>query len=106
LGRIVDHVRYDRAALVLLMTIPSPGPNVEAVLPGVRAAANRYNRVFERVAAGKSDVVVVDSADLAADTTRMTPDGIHYSVEGHRLVGDALSKHIIAWHDDVWRTGP
>jgi lysophospholipase L1-like esterase len=98
IGKLVRVVRHDRAALVLLMNINPPGPALEAVLPGTSAAAEQYNSLLARVAASESSgVEIADVAALAIehDASTLSPDGIHYSLRGHQLVGDLLADRII-----------
>lgn len=103
LTRLVEWLRKERRALVLVLNINPAGDNVEKTLPGTQESVRAYNRIIERVVGGLADpqVRLVDVARMVEDGDRdeLLPDGIHYSATGHRKVAELLVREIQAWLD-------
>jgi lysophospholipase L1-like esterase len=95
LTSLVDNIRKERGADVLLFTISPPSDRIAATLPDIVGNANSYNDIIRRVASKiGANVEVVEVADLLTDLDKELPDGLHFSVEGHRLVGEYLAERI------------
>jgi lysophospholipase L1-like esterase len=104
LAMLVDLVRHERSALVVLLGITPASPRVEAVLPGTTARAERYDDVL-RAAADGIDVRFLAVDDLGLPLERLAPDGIHFSPAGHRAVGLALAEVVAGWWHEVTLSG-
>jgi lysophospholipase L1-like esterase len=98
---LIDLVRHERGALVVLVGITPPSARVEEVLPGTLARAGSYDEVLRAAADGELDVRYLPVADLGLPVDQLAPDGIHFSAEGHRAVGEALALVIGDWWVDV-----
>lgn len=98
LRRTIDLVRKDCGSLVLLLDIDPPGDRVEHWLPGTQARAARYNALLADVAASyDDDVRLVRAGAALTDPATHLPDGLHRSVEGHRLTAKLLADEITSW---------
>jgi len=98
--RFVDIVRKERQALVLLIGANPAGDKLEATLPGTDERARRFNAIVERVASdGGDDVRYIDAYALVRREgfDEVLPDGIHFNVRGHRLIGELLADEIKRW---------
>jgi lysophospholipase L1-like esterase len=98
---LIDLVRHERGALVVLVGITPPSAQVEAVLPGTLARAGSYDEMLRAAADGGPDVRYLSIADLGLPIDRLAPDGIHFSAEGHQAVGEELAAVIGDWWADV-----
>src|SRR3954454_8886795 len=98
--RYIDVVRKELRSLVLVTNLNPTSDRIAEVLPGVHERARQYSDIIERVVerAGP-DVRLVDTRSLVEGlgVDKILPDGIHYNVEGHRLVADMLVAEIMAW---------
>lgn len=93
LTRIVQGVRTLRPGLPIALLGPSPwaGPYYPSTRthPQAVAAARRW--------AASADVSYVDIEDLVAPRRHLSnPDGLHWSWEVHRLVGEAVAAALVA----------
>jgi lysophospholipase L1-like esterase len=96
--RLARLCNRDLGALVLLLDIDPPGERVLHWQPGLDRRVARYNAILQRVAeaAPGRTVVVPTSGLVKADPSRLLPDGLHRSADGHRLVAGALADVIAA----------
>src|SRR3954469_13308920 len=98
--RYINVVRKELRSLVLVTNLNPTSDRVPDVLPGVHQRAKQYSDIIERVVerAG-ADVRLIDTRALVEGlgVDKVLPDGIHYNVEGHRLVADMLVGEIMAW---------
>jgi hypothetical protein len=103
LRRYVQTVRREQRSLVVVLNVNPPTDRIEAVLPGVTERARRCSALIERVVASFDDpqVRLLDSEAIvrAHGAEAILPDGIHFNVEGHRLVADQLAEVILGWLD-------
>jgi lysophospholipase L1-like esterase len=100
LTRYIDVVRKELRALVLVTNLNPTSDRVAEVLPGVHERTKQYSDIIERVVErADPDVRLVDTRSLVEGlgVDKVLPDGIHYNVEGHRLVADMLVAEIMAW---------
>jgi hypothetical protein len=98
--RVIELVWKERRGLVLVLGISPVGQNLERIVPGTSERAHEYNGILRAVAArAGGDVVFVDVEELVAEigSAKAVPDGIHFSVDGHRVVGDALVELTLQW---------
>jgi hypothetical protein len=98
--RYIDVVRKELRSLVLVMNVNPTTDRIAEVLPTVHDRAKQYSDIVERVVARAGDGVrLIDTRSLVEDLgcEKLIPDGIHYSVEGHRLVADLVVAEIRAW---------
>ncbi len=85
-------VRRESAALPLIVNLGPPTDDLERLLPGMRAAVERYNGILERICR-EEGAILVDVHGLVLDRgMEIQPDGIHFTAEGHRQVADLVWK--------------
>lgn len=101
---LLDIIRSERAALVVLLGITPPGANVEAVLPGTSKSVATHDAVLRRLAE-RPDVDYLDVTALGLDLATVAPDGIHFGPEGHRRLGLALADRVAAWWAEAAERG-
>lgn len=87
LRKIAQTLIKETNARLLFISINPADSRVEASLPGSREKQLRYNQIIQSVSE--------EFGQLYCDTTDMEasihfPDGVHYSLEGHRLLTDKL----------------
>lgn len=87
-------VRKESAALPLVVGLGTPTADLERVLPGMTAAVERYNAVMRDLCGAEGAVFVDVQALLAGRGADLSPDGIHLTAEGHRLLGDRIWQHL------------
>ncbi len=75
-------------ARVILVGVAAPSDRVEQQLRGSRLRAEHFNDILQQAAVSKG-AHYISVADLPAGGG-MTPDGIHFSAEGHRLLAQRL----------------
>lgn len=103
LTRYVRTVRRELRSLVVVMNVNPTSDRVEEVLPMANARAERFSEIAATVVADFDDpeVTLLDTRSIVLEkgTDAVLPDGIHYNVEGHRLVADALTGVVQRWLD-------
>jgi lysophospholipase L1-like esterase len=101
LERYIRTVRRELHSLVVVLNVNPTTDRLEAVLPMVNARAARYSGIIEDVVRRFDDpwVQLLDTRSLVVDkgNEAIAPDGIHFNVEGHRLVATMLVDVIQDW---------
>ncbi|MEY2423471.1 MAG: hypothetical protein QOI95_3538 [Acidimicrobiaceae bacterium] len=101
LERYIRTVRRELHSLVIVLNVNPTSERIEAVLPMANERAARFSGIVERVAGSFDDpeVQVLDTRSLVLDkgTDAVLPDGIHFNVEGHRLVASQLADLVERW---------
>jgi hypothetical protein len=93
-------VQEDLRALVLVLEVSPPGPNVRHWIPGIEnrcaIVAGIQRRVVEE---HDDDVELISVADIveAIGEDVALPDGVHWSPEGHRQVAMKVVSEIQRW---------
>lgn len=96
-NRLVQLAVNKHQALVILLDIDGPGPELERLQPGIDLRIDAYNAILERIAQGsdRDRVVLLRTSRLVMRRQKdLLPDGIHRSAEGHQLVAEAVAAAI------------
>ncbi len=101
LERYIRVVRRELRSLVVVLNVNPPTQRIEDVLPGVTARSQIFSTIIERVVSSFDDdqVQLLDTRTLVLDkgSDAVLPDGIHFNVEGHRLVAAQLADLVGSW---------
>jgi len=109
LARTITWTRRQTGGLVLALTMHDPGEELEKLLPGFRARADRFNGIIRDVVArfDSPDVRVVEAGvaldRLGEQTT--TIDGLHYTPRGHEAIAALLEESVVDWMDSAAARG-
>jgi len=87
----VEQLWKECRCAVVVLNIPRPSQRVESLLPGIGRSVDRYNRVINDMGEMHNAHVLDVAAIAAGDPQRLSPDGVHFSVEGHREVAKAMA---------------
>lgn len=98
---IIKQARKEFRPLVLVMDIAPPGPLLTHYLPGQEERHRIYQDVIERAVAGFDDpeirMVRTEPMVRRLGFPRTLPDGMHFSPEGHREVGELMAADVLGW---------
>jgi hypothetical protein len=101
LTRYVRTVRRELNSFVIAMNVNPTSDRIEAVLPKANERAAQFSQIVEAVVEQFDDpqVRLLDTRAIVTGhgVDAVLPDGIHYNVEGHGLVADALTQLIEEW---------
>lgn len=103
LARLIRNVRLEARPLVLVLDIDAPDHRLEHFLPGVGARHKVFQAAITRVVeqAADPEVRLVRVSEItAARGPAARPDGMHYTPDTHRAVGEALAAEVIGWLKD------
>ncbi|PZS20046.1 MAG: hypothetical protein DLM57_02720 [Pseudonocardiales bacterium] len=100
--RLITHIQTVGSPLVLVMEILPPGRRWQAWMPGLAERTAVMNEHFASMVRGidKPNVRIFSVSNVLADQLadeEPKPDGGHYSVTVHRLIGEALCREIMNW---------
>lgn len=96
--RLVDLVRKDCGALVLVLDIDPAGERVEHWLPTTGERVRSYNRILAEVTASYDEHVRLVRAGAAiSDPATELPDGLHRSSAAHGVTARLLADEIRSW---------
>lgn len=98
MARLVQLCARQCNAHVLLLDIDSANEALLYWMPGLQERIDRYNLILSRVAARSPEgrvTLLRTSEVVAASPEGLLPDGIHRSVEGHRLVAARIAEEIV-----------
>ncbi|MDP9182977.1 MAG: hypothetical protein M3P04_09415 [Actinomycetota bacterium] len=100
LRRLLRSLRVDGHPLVLVLDIDAPDSRLEHFLPGVAARHTVFQQLIERVVEQQEDTSVrlvrVSEITAAIGPTALA-DGMHYTPQTHRVVGEHLADEVIQW---------
>ena len=103
LRRLLRNLRVDGRSLVLVMDIDAPDARLEHFLPGMKARHAVFQEIIERVVAEQGDsqtrLIRVSEITAAIGPTAMA-DGMHYTPDTHRIVGEHLTSEVVEWLKD------
>jgi GDSL-like lipase/acylhydrolase family protein len=97
LRSLVQLIRKERGADVILLTVPPPGARIAATMPDITEGCAAYSEIIQHVAATEDEGVhAIDLEPIVRmlPLEESMPDGMHFSVEGHRLIGLQLADEI------------
>lgn len=101
MSSLIGKARREFRPLVLVMDIAPPGPLLTHFLPGQEERHRIYQQVIEDLVAdfGDPDVRLVRSEPIVRSLgfEAALPDGMHFSVLGHRRVGELLASEVLDW---------
>ena len=93
-ARLVDLVRTETGAAVIVVGVEPPGALARYWLPGVGERGEHYDALLQQVVRAADDPGVtylsraVDTASVPVD--ELVPDGFHRTAAGHRLLAERL----------------
>ena len=79
-------------AKLIVLSINKASKRIEEQIPGSTEKYKEYNKVIKGIAK-KNNAQYVDTSDLVPDLH--TPDGIHLSFDGHKVVADKINVLIV-----------
>jgi hypothetical protein len=87
---------------IVILGMLRPDDWLEREAPGTRASVEEYNGIMRSVAAEYVNLIYVDPEAVLTGTARKqwTPDGMHFTGEGHRRIAEALSSHFTGERED------
>lgn len=101
MSSLIGKARREFRPLVLVMDVAPPGPLLTHFLPGQQERHRIYQQVVEELVAGFGDpdvrLVRTEPVVRAVGFEAALPDGMHFSVLGHRLVGELLTAEVVDW---------
>lgn len=109
LARLIRLARAEMAPLVLILDIDEPGELLQHFLPGLSERREVYQRTLEQVVreADDPDVRLVRVSEVTkALGPRSMPDGMHYTAEAHRAIGERLADDVMSWLRERARARP
>ena len=98
--QIIRAARYDFRALVLVLDVQPPNEMLEHFLPGMAPRYERTQQVLREVvgAFGTDEVRLIEVSSLIHNAgPEAMRDFTHYTPLGHRVVGEALAREVLAW---------
>lgn len=98
--QLIRATRYDSRPLVLVLDVQEPGEVLRHFLPGMSERHAVIQATLREVVDGFADPevrLVGVAAACAAAGPAASPDGMHLSPQGHRIVGDLLADEVLAW---------
>jgi hypothetical protein len=84
----------ETAARAVVLGINTCSERVEKALPGTRASIGVANNLLREVSASFDRCKFLDPVELMQDldSDQFIPDGVHFSAEAHRRVGQQINK--------------
>jgi lysophospholipase L1-like esterase len=101
MSSLIGKARREFRPLILVMDIAPPGPLLTHFLPGQEQRHRIYQRTIEELITGFADpdvrLVRTEPLVRALGFDAALPDGMHFSVLGHRRVGELLAAEVLDW---------
>jgi lysophospholipase L1-like esterase len=99
LTRLLTQIRLDGRPLVLVLDIEKPSDLMRHFLPGIDRRYDLYQALLEEIVGTMADAEVrlVRITEISATLPGATPDGMHYTAEGHRAIGERLADEVTSW---------
>lgn len=85
--KIINFLYKGTNAQIIVMSINRPSRRIENELPGSTNNYIKINKVIKHIAK-MYGAFYIDTTDLSSDIH--APDGIHLSLEGHRVIADRI----------------
>lgn len=98
-ARLVDLVRTETGAAVVVVGLDTPGSHVLHWLPGLGERATHYDQLLQQLVRSLGDPGVtylsraVDTEAVPVD--ELLPDGLHRTAAGHRLLAERLAGRVL-----------
>ncbi len=86
-GKIIEYIQKETNANIIILPINNPSQRIENKLPGTIKNVKRYNEIIKDLSQ-KYNTSIVDISDL--EQTEHFPDGVHYSIEGHKIISNKI----------------
>lgn len=90
--KIIALLEKDTNSRIIVLSINPAGMRIEKELPGSSKSYVQFNGILENIAE-KYDARFLDTTDLGDE--KFIPDGIHFSLEGNRIVAERLFRIIV-----------
>jgi len=84
---LIHTLHKETNAKIITLPINPANKRVEQQLPGSHANHLKYNRIIQEIS-DELDLYYIDLSDLNSQTHY--PDGVHFSLEGHKIVARRL----------------
>lgn len=88
LDKILDLLNRETTAEIIILGINKGNKRVEKNLPGTLHRYKVYDNILKEIS-NKWSCKFVDVGDL--NSSEHFPDGVHYSIEGHKIIADRIS---------------
>lgn len=98
-ARLVDLVRTETGAAIVVAGVEPPGARARHWLPGMEERAAHYDGLLQQVVRSVDDPGItylsraVDTAAIPVD--ELVPDGFHRTAAGHRLFAERLAEVVL-----------
>ncbi len=98
-ARLVDLVRTETGAAVVVVGVEPPGARARHWMPGMEARAAHYDDLLQQVVVSADDPGVtylsraVDTGSIPVD--ELVPDGFHRTAVGHRMFAERLADAVL-----------
>ena len=89
--KTINYIIKETNAKIIIIPINPPSKRIEDKLPGTIKNVVIYNKIISDLAE-KYNINMVNINDL--EPTQNFPDGIHYSVDGHKEISNRISEFI------------
>ncbi len=101
MGQLIRAVRVEQRPLVLVLDLNPPAGALARHLAGMEERHAVYQQALADVVADAADpdvrLVRVSAVVRELGPDRALPDGMHYSADGHVLVGERLAGEVLTW---------
>lgn len=97
LKKLLADIVREQQALVLVVGIPRPTPELEVLVPGLRRRFERFNEIMRRTCHGAPGTVRFIDCFALEDDPDLVPDGLHLSAAAHAIVAGWLEEAILEW---------
>ena len=91
-SEVVRFLKKGTNAKFIIMSINNPTIRIENELPGSTEKYLEYNKIIKNISE-KYKAQYLDTTDLIPNIH--TPDGIHFSLEGHKVIAERIYNMII-----------
>lgn len=88
------------AKKLLLIGIPPVADWVEKQAPGTQESIKQYNQIMVNLTNEYVNCVFIDPHTLSSSLPLLSPDGIHFTAEGHRLLAQIILTHLRGERED------
>jgi len=89
--KLLNYIVKETNAKIIIVPINPPSKRIEDKLPGTIENVVVYNKIISDLA-DKYNIKMVNINNL--ESTQNFPDGIHYSVDGHKEISNRISEFI------------
>jgi hypothetical protein len=100
LRRLLRNLRVDGRPLVLVLDIDAPNDKLQHFLPGLKERHAVFQELLERVVEEQADTQVrfVRVSEITASLgPTASLDGMHYTADTHRVIGERLAGEVVRW---------